>query len=450
MSASAMKKRYIRAATWAILLVFVLYTAVILRCHTFYGGVHVGGYDISGLTLQQAYNRLSSRYAELTGDGFITFRCENSAYRMKLSAFSFSIPLGEVLKEAYTVGRNGFVLGRLYDIAKCFIQKPDFTVVPSYDRSELQNLVHGLKKELYLSPSDAYVEYKNGKVILTPGNEGSEVDIEKTMASVCNNLNRFIFSDMQLVFKTIIPKVTTDDIKNIDAEISAFSTWFNMNDKNRTDNIRQACKSIDTKVVKPGEVFSLSGVLGPRTRENGYLDAPIILKNELVQGTGGGVCQVATTLYNAILYAGLDVLERHHHSFPPAYVDPGRDATLAEGSMDLKFRNNLEHSIALSASADGNRLLISILGATSDRPERMRLVSTAIKEYMPEDEEVIVDGSLPYGERIVVREARKGMNVRVYAEYLGVNGIIVSKKLISNDVYNPIKAVVKVSENYYN
>ncbi len=450
MSVSAIKKRYISMAISAILSIFVLCCAVFLNCRTFYSGVHVDGYDISGFTMEEAYERLSSRYAELTGDGRITFRSDNNAYKMKLSAFLFCIPLGEVLKEAYSVGRNGFFANRLYAIAKCFIQKPDFIVKPSYDRLELQKLINGLKKELFLPSSDAYIEYKNGRVILVPENEGRELDIEKTVTSACNDLDTYIFSDKQLIFKVIKPSVTVDDIKYIDAEISTFYTWFDMYDKNRTDNIRLACKSIDLKVVKPGQIFSLCGTLGPRTRENGYSEAPIILKNELVQGTGGGVCQVATTLYNALLYAGLDVLERHHHSFPPAYVDPGRDATLAEGSMDLKFRNNLEYPVAISASAEAGRLLINILGATSDRPGRMRLVSKVIEEYMPDDEEVIIDEAVPYGERLVVREARKGMKVRIYMEYLGVNGAIVDKRLISNDIYNPIKAVVKVSENYYN
>jgi hypothetical protein len=142
--------------------------------------------------------------------------------------------------------------------------------------------------------------------------------------------------------------------------IGSFTTYFNASDKNRTQNLRLAAQAINNFQLSPGKQFSFNKTVGPRTPQRGYEKAGIFVNKELVDGYGGGICQVSSTLYNAVRDAGLTVVERHSHSLPVPYVADGKDATVSYGTLDFKFRNNRETPVSLKTSVEGNVLTIEI------------------------------------------------------------------------------------------
>jgi len=172
------------------------------------------------------------------------------------------------------------------------------------------------------------------------------------------------------------------DISHIEEVISSFSTVFNSANVNRSHNIKLACERINNTVLLPGETFSMDASLGSRTKENGYKDAPVIVKGRLIEGVGGGVCQVTSTLYVAVLKAKLEVVERVKHSMPLGYVEPGQDATISEGYIDFKFRNNTDRACLISASVVGNRIDIKLLGAKRNSNYDVRLKSVVVERIL--------------------------------------------------------------------
>lgn len=131
---------------------------------------------------------------------------------------------------------------------------------------------------------------------------------------------------------------------------------------NQKHNAKLACEAIDGKVIKPGEVFSFNKTVGSWSRDKGYRRAPVSFNGSLIDAWGGGVCQTSTTFYNAALYAGMELVERHAHHFCPTYASPGRDAAVAYPNIDLQMRNASEHPIEVSAKVEGSRLKITLVG----------------------------------------------------------------------------------------
>jgi len=146
-------------------------------------------------------------------------------------------------------------------------------------------------------------------------------------------------------------------------KMGSYATYFNLSYKSRTENLKLAAEALDNVAVAPGQIFSFNDTVGPRTPERGYREAIIFVNKQEVEGYGGGVCQVSTTLYNAVLAAGLEVVERHRHSLPVTYVPKGRDATVNFGTADFRFKNNTEKTVILHASVVKNKLSVEIFSA---------------------------------------------------------------------------------------
>ncbi|MCR6545526.1 VanW family protein [Dehalobacterium formicoaceticum] len=143
-------------------------------------------------------------------------------------------------------------------------------------------------------------------------------------------------------------------------KIGSFSTNFNASDKERTQNLKLAAQAIHNIELSPGKRFSFNETVGPRTPQRGYEKAGVFVNKELVDGYGGGICQVSSTLYNAVQNAGLSIVERHSHSLPVSYVPKGKDATVSYGALDFKFKNNLETPVSLKTRVEGNKLTIEV------------------------------------------------------------------------------------------
>lgn len=159
-------------------------------------------------------------------------------------------------------------------------------------------------------------------------------------------------------------------------EIAGYATSLNGRTPSQRHNARMAALALDGRVIAPGAVFSFNQAVRSWSVDAGYVKAPVSFDGELVRAYGGGVCQTSTTLYNAVLLAGLPILERHPHVFRPQYIPPGRDAAVAYPGVDLRFRNSYAWPIRVRAAADGGKLQVRLLGA--DRPSDTVHIATQI------------------------------------------------------------------------
>lgn len=205
-------------------------------------------------------------------------------------------------------------------------------------------------------PIEPGLDQETGKIIA--GQDGTTVDIEKTLARVMAAAPGQK-TELEIIY--LQPKYSRRDLEQADRIVAGYTTWFHGSSA-RYQNIRTALHSLNNVVVWPGEMFSFNESTGPRTAERGYLPAPIILQGGFDTDYGGGVCQVASTMFNAALEAGLPIVERHAHTQPVHYVPAGKDATVDYGNLDLKWRNNRKGPLIVKTSLQNGRIYVGLKG----------------------------------------------------------------------------------------
>ncbi|MGB9607715.1 MAG: VanW family protein [bacterium] len=215
--------------------------------------------------------------------------------------------------------------------------------------------------------------------------------------------------------------------------IGSYLTSLEGRTPNQIHNLKLAAGAINGVIVKPGEIFSFNEVVGPWSRDKGYRKAPVSYTGLMVPAWGGGVCQVSSTLYNAVLLAGLEIVERGPHYWQANYIAPGRDAAVAYGQLDLKFRNNYPKPIRIRAEIKGKKLLVEILSRYQPEYE----IEVITREKRIEAPRFVMEG-----EEGVYPPGRGGYEVEVYRVFLK-GGEEIKRELISSDEYPPLPVVIK-------
>ena len=229
---------------------------------------------------------------------------------------------------------------------------------PFYDEDALNDLLGKVDASIYRPPHNAYID-QHGSI--REGVNGYRLNRDKFRTKVLETLyhkgTTWIKPDTMIRY----PRVNAELLASIRRkEVGAFVTYFRKNNLERTSNIVLAANAINNTVVFPGETFSFNQTVGKRTKERGYLPAPIIVKGELSEGVGGGICQVSSTLFNAVDLAGVQILERYSHSRSVPYVKPGRDATVSWYGPDFSFRNVHHQPLLISAKVLDGSVVIRI------------------------------------------------------------------------------------------
>ena len=237
---------------------------------------------------------------------------------------------------------------------------------------------------------------------------------------------------MQLPVEADRPRVAASDAGRIDTLLATYATSFHPDKRERTHNLTLASRIIDGVILKPGETFSVNAAVGPRLESRGFEEAPIFIKGKLEPGVGGGVCQVSSTLYNAVLLAGLKVVARSHHSQKVPYVPVGRDATVAYGLRDFKFRNTGSEAIGVVSRIRGGRLIVDIYGAASDKKDVK--VYTGPIEWVQPKTDVVSDPATKRGARRVIEHGVRGARVVVYRKFTMPDGTSTTQT-VSRDRY---------------
>ena len=217
--------------------------------------------------------------------------------------------------------------------------------------------------EIYKEPVDAY--YTQEPYAVYPSENGLDfaISLDEAKAMLEEDQSEYV-----IPLQTLYPNVTTNMIgtEAFPDMLSTYSTRYSTSDRDRTTNLQLAASKINGTVLMPGETFSYNQVVGERTISAGYKEAPIYVSGEVVDGLGGGICQITSTLYNAVLYANLEIVERSNHQFVPSYVTASRDATVVYGAIDFKFKNNRDYPIKLVCSVSGGIARFDIYGLRTD------------------------------------------------------------------------------------
>lgn len=295
--------------------------------------------------------------------------------------------------------------------------------------------IEKIHDEIYKEVQDAYLT--ENPITIHPEVEGIDFDIEEAKKILENDSEQY-----EIPLKITKPNVTMEQIgaEAFPNKISFYSTRYDGGDVNRSTNLELACEKINDVIVLPGETFSYNKTLGERSKAAGYKTAKVYENGEVVDGIGGGICQISSTLYNAVLKANLEIVERRNHQFITSYVEEGRDATVAYGVTDFKFKNSRKYAIKIKASASNGVATIEIFGIKEEVEYQISFDTKTIST-IPYIVKYIDDNTLKTGTEVV---KQKGANGIVTETYLikSLNGQVVSNTLLSKDTYSAMQRIV--------
>lgn len=468
-------------------------------------GVKIEGIDVSGLTREQAKEKLESIYSEKKKKD-IKLKYEDFETNIAPETLETNYNIEKATNEAILVGKSGNIITNNYGIFFALIGKKNIKVETTINEEQTKQAIEDIQTNLpeTIEEPDYYIE--NDKLIITPGKEGlkiltdkllteikeqqknintnqetieipaekawpSKVDIDKIHQDIYKKVqDAYITKDPIEVHPEVIgidfniedakkileenkeqyeiplqmtnPQVTLSNLGSeaFPEKISAYSTRYDGGDKDRSTNLEIACKKIDEKIVLPGETFSYNKTLGARTTKAGYKTAKVYENGAVVDGIGGGICQISSTLYNAVLKANMQTVERRNHQFITSYVPEGRDATVAYGVTDFKFKNTRKYAIKIKATASNGVATISIYGI-KENPEYNITFETKTISTIPVTEKYIEDNTIAEGTEEI---KQKGANGCVTETYIikSLNGQVVSKDLLSKDTYSAMQRII--------
>lgn len=446
-----MSHRRLKAATFCCVVCIVAGAAATLGAtrrdpHTVPSGVRVGGMSWGGKAVAEVRGELQS-WATRIGDPTLILRAAGPAggpareWRPRCSQVGLSVDVERTVRAALAVGQDEGIVRRL--VALLSGRRPvDLPVVWRLDEVGARRYLARVVGPAVQRPArDArYLANEDGSGRVEPEQVGAALDADAALARIRTVDPLGSASPIDLPVRVVPPRITAAHLSGIEGEVARFRTHY-AETGNRARNIAVACRRINGTVLLPGDVFSYNAVVGPRERGAGFRMAPVIVRGKLEDGMGGGVCQVSTTLYNAALLADLQIVSRTHHAFPVHYVPAGRDATVAYGSIDFRFRNNTDAPIVIAADGSGGRVLMRILG--KPMPGRqVRLERTGV-ETTDAPVKTTPDPRLPLGKRVVLESGRVGHRARLW-RVVFVNGKRVKREPISSDSYAPSPRLVAV------
>lgn len=401
--------------------------------------IFIESVDVGGLTPEEAKVKVK-RIFEKEIDSFrkeLVYK--DSSWQLSYEDLGLYYLFDDYIDKAYGVGRSGNYYERIKKINNLRKNPEIIRLEPYYNPSEIENVIKNISQTVNKPSIDAEINRKNGTFIIKKEVLGVEVDENALRESIVGAIGNFNNDTIHIPVKNTTPEIIEEDLSTIQDLIGEYVTTFNSQEKGRSENIKLAVNSINNMLLMPGDEFSFNESTGPRSAEEGYKEAPVIVNGELVPGIGGGICQVSTTLYQATLRSDVEVTSRRNHGRPVGYVPIGQDATVAYGYIDFKFRNNKDYPIYIESYINGEQVHVKLY---SKKTNNMSIdLESEIIEVVKPEMEVKKDPNMDVGERRINKAGKKGYRVVTYKVYLQ-DGKELKKEVISKDYYPPRDGIV--------
>lgn len=330
--------------------------------------IYIETVDVSGMNAKKAKKALEEFVTEYNAKK-IKLVAEESEAEVPLEELGFQIKdVDKLVKQAVSYGKKGSVFARYQKLKplKDKVVKPVLIEAAfEVDTEATKKVILDKFSKLEGAAVDASIKRENGQFVITDGKSGVKVDLEKSVKNLSEHFGKdWKYTGIETInLETTVdePNITKEELQQVKDVLGTFSTTFKANN-NRGKNVANATSRINGIVLMPGEVMSASDSMGSRNAANGYLEAGSYLNGETVESYGGGVCQVSTTLYNAVILAELEIVERSSHSMIVDYVKPSMDAAISEGVLDLKIKNNTDAPIYIEGITNGGKLTFTVYG----------------------------------------------------------------------------------------
>ena len=377
-----------------------IYTNVIAK------NIFVEGIDLSNMTKEEALNYVIENV--ILGELQLNYNGETNV--ISPDEIDLKYNTSEVVEKAYNYTKTDSYFENVKRFFNLNKNSKNLKIKSLYNENKLSEKIQNISDSINVDMKNATVYISDsGNISTSSATIGKELDIASTKESIYDALKNKDYKSIDLKVNIKEPKISTEAVKSVNTLLAEFSTKFSTNNSNRVTNVVVSAKATSDVLLMPGEEFSYNNLTGKRTKSKGYKDAPVIVNGKLEQDVGGGVCQVSSTLFNSVLYSGLDVTSRRNHSLKSSYVSIGRDAMVSDGGSDFRFKNPYSHPVYIKNTVSNGVITSKIYGNISDKKN----ISIKVEPYTTEG----LDAA------------------KTYIEYKDSNGKVLRTQYISNSVY---------------
>ncbi len=410
-------------------------------------GIFAGNIDLSNMSGTEATTAVNN-YISGIGNADITLNCvSGNTVTVKASEMGLSWNNTGIINEALSLGHSGNVIKRFKELSDLKSTNKVFDIEIGVDESKIKNIVTSKCQAFDVKAQDATISRADGKFNIVPGNDGMTVNVDESVALIKDYMTTQFKGEpatLDMAVEVSKPKGDTDTLSSLTDVLGTFTTKFTNSGSDRVTNVANGCRLINGTLLYPGEQISVSETISPMTEENGYALAGSYMNGMVVESFGGGICQVSTTLYQAVLRAELQVDERYNHSMVVNYVDHSGDAAIAEGIKDFKFTNNLENPVYIDGYTSPDKTITFTIYGIETRPANRTLEfeSVDLETMEPAGEKVVADSSEPAG-YTRRQSAHIGYKSELY-KIVKVDGVETDRVLINKSTYNAVPATLTV------
>lgn len=415
------------------------------KVQTITEGVCIGSVDVGGMTKEEAKKAVDA-YVDSIKDTSFSLKGANSSFDATAQEMSVSADTDAAVDEALSVCHEGSLIDRFVESEELKKGNVAVNMYLSVDKQKTANMIYDKSDELNIKAVDNSLQRNGDSFDFVPGQEGKEVDVVKSVYAINDFLQNSwdgSANEIELVTNTVQPRGSKEELSKIKDNLGGFSTDFSSSAAGRAANVKNACSLINGSVIYPGEQFSVYEAISPITTDNGYQIAGAYENGQVVDSVGGGVCQVATTLYNAVIRAELEIVQRYNHSMIVSYVKPSDDAAIAGTYKDLKFKNNLDNPVYIEGYCSGGVITFNVYGVET-RPANREISFRS--ETLSEEDPVTqfnFDAGQPIGYFNTEQSAHKGVTARLW-KTVTVDGTVQSDEVFNNSKYKSSPKIVTV------
>lgn len=403
-------------------------------------GIYADEINISGMTVSEARNAVQN-YVDSFGEVQITLHAvDDQAIVLTASEAGLKWENPEIIEEAAGLGKDGNIV-QCYKILKDLERNNKvYEVKLDFDKDKIKALIEERGAQYNQEAVDAVLTRENGAFQITEGQSGVVIDVDASAEAVYQYLaggwkGEAGYVDLAVTVQE--PRGNAEELSRITDVLGTFTTSFSTSNSSRSANVANGCRLINGSLLYPGDEFSCYEAVSPFSQDNGYYMAASYLNGQVVDSLGGGICQVSTTLYNAVLRAELEVTERYNHSMIVTYVDPSADAAIAESSgKDFKFVNNTENPIYIEGITTPDKQITFTIYGVETRESNREVIfeSVVLERNVPEEEVIYANESLPLG-YCSVQSAHVGYKAQLW-KVVRVDGVEVSREQVNSSSYN--------------
>lgn len=407
-----------------------------------YPNVEVYGVNIGGLSKEEAKNKLNDNLQELIMDKKLLVTDGNKTIELNYSELKPEYKIDEIVDNALNYGKDKNLFQKNSLIEGNKITELDAQI--TYDENQLLAFEEKVKESFNVAPKNAEVTVNSGKVSIKDEVIGKSIDENELHKKLLENINGNVDEEktIEIVLKDTQPKIKAEDLKKITGKISEYSSSYVNTGDGRVKNMQIAAETVSGTIIMPGEEFSYNELIGDTTPDKGYEKANTYVGDEIVPDYGGGICQVSTTLYRAVMRANIRSTERMNHSMIVSYSEPGLDATVANGYIDYKFVNTYDFPIYIQGYVNGGVVNFSIYGNVEAMGNKTYELISVVNEKIAPEVVYKEDNTLEEGKEVVKSYGMTGYKATAY-QVTYENGVEVNRELISNDTYLKTDTIVR-------